>query len=443
MAYPPGAAPETVVTSTFRLGWTGNTLPVSSPREALDAGVGARRADADAAAALAGAGAGARLMWGDLAHLLLHGAHHTGPDDLIHVVERACARVGLREVNVHLADLEQEWLRPLLREGAPLDVDASAAGECYQRERVVTEPAAAPGEVVLWVPLLDGIERLGVLRIVAPDTPEHRWVVTNLAALVAELLVSKDQYGDVFRLAQRTRPMALESELRWKLLPPLSTTGPRAVLAAALAPAYGVAGDAFDYAWLADRLHLALFDAVGHDLHATRVANLALASYRHSRGLGRDLPDTYAAIGTDLARLYPFGDFVTGQLAELDTGSGRLTWLSAGHPRPLLVREGHHVGDLYCPASTPFGVGTGPTAVVTAELAPHDHVVFFSDGIVEARTASGEELGSAGLGAMLEDVMVEPLPAAEIVRRVMRDIRRTCTLRDDAMLVLLHWTGDG
>ncbi len=46
----------------------------------------------------------------------------------------------------------------------------------------------------------------------------------------------------------------------------------------------------------------------------------------------------HAAIDAALAGHYDDVSFATGIIARLATGSGRLEWSCAGHPRPLLLR---------------------------------------------------------------------------------------------------------
>jgi len=117
-----------------------------------------------------------------------------------------------------------------------------------------------------------------------------------VASIAAELIVSKSCFGDNLVLACRLRDMDLAAELRWATLPPLTYTRDRVAISGLLEPAYEIAGDAFDYAVNGDVAHLAVVDAMGHGLEASRMANLAIASYRHSRRRGLDLIGTFQAM---------------------------------------------------------------------------------------------------------------------------------------------------
>ena len=102
-----------------------------------------------------------------------------------------------------------------------------------------------------------------------------------------------------------------------------------------LEPCYDNGGDALDYAVNDGVLHVGVFDAMGHGLAAAGVAAFALSAYRHSRRRGCGLLETYAAMDDAVGDQFPDERFVTAVIAQLDLETGRLTWISAGHPPPL------------------------------------------------------------------------------------------------------------
>src|SRR5205814_863075 len=113
----------------------------------------------------------------------------------------------------------------------------------------------------LWVPIRDGVERVGVLLLAADSFDDALVEGCRLVAtLLAQLLVSKLQYGDSLQRAQRRgHEMSLAAEVRWMILPPLSFATGRLSIACSLEPAYDVAGDAFDYAMDDGVLRFAVF----------------------------------------------------------------------------------------------------------------------------------------------------------------------------------------
>src|SRR4051812_1163518 len=117
------------------------------------------------------------------------------------------------------------------------------AGRAFHRVEVVTSSATG-GSCRLWVPLLNGVERLGVVEVVLPaeSTPDLQEALRALISLVAELVVTKDAYGDVFARLRRRKTFSLAAEIQWELLPPLTFGTERIVITGGLEPAYDIGG---------------------------------------------------------------------------------------------------------------------------------------------------------------------------------------------------------
>jgi serine phosphatase RsbU (regulator of sigma subunit) len=375
---------------------------------------------------------------------LLEASHELAPDELVAAVARAGQAVAAEDVAIYLVDYEQTLLVPLPdgTDRAPLAVDTTLAGRAFAALAVQEADSGAGRR--LWLPLLDGAERLGVLGLTLPSVDDPlRQRCSWLATLVAELILSKGQFTDSYSLTRRRQSMGLPAELQWQLLPPLTFVTPRVVIAGLLEPAYEVAGDAFDYALNGDTAHLAVVDPVGHDLTASVLAAVTVGSYRHSRRAGLDLAATHAAIDQTVAAQFGGERFVTGQLAELDCATGRLQWVNAGHPLPLLVRRAKVVDTLACQPAPPLGLGFGDAEIATAALEPADRVLFYTDGVVEGRNLAGEPFGEARLADLLVRETLAGQPAAETMRRLAHAIlaHQGAKPRDDATMVFLEWPG--
>jgi hypothetical protein len=375
---------------------------------------------------------------------LLEASHNLAPDDVVAVVRRAGKAVNAADVAIYLVDYEQMLLVPV-PDGtgrAPLAIDTTLAGRAFAA--IAVQEADLESGRRLWLPLLDGAERLGVLGLTLPSVDDPlrercRW----LATLVAELLVAKDQYTDTYSMVRRRQAMSLAAEMQWQLLPPLTLVTPRVVIAGLLEPAYEVAGDAFDYAVNGDIAHLAVIDPVGHDLTASVLAAVTVGSYRHSRRTGLDLAAAHAAMDETIAAQFGGERFVTGQLAQLDCGTGRLQWINAGHPLPLLVRGAKVVGTMACQPVPPLGLGLGRPEIATVALEPGDRVLFYTDGVVEGRNLAGEPFGEARLADLVVRETLAGQPAAETMRRLAHAIlaHQGAKPRDDATMVFLEWPG--
>lgn len=377
---------------------------------------------------------------------LIDRAHEMPPQLIAPLVAEEITVIGGRDVTVYLPDYEQLTLVPLpgrgLLVGEPVPIDGSLAGRAFLGDEPV-EQAVEDG-VRVFVPLLDGTDRVGVLAFTAARwDDDDRRLARRFAGLVADVLVTKGMYTDRFFQARRRQPMSLSAEMQWALLPPLIMTNPHVAVAGILEPAYEVAGDSFDYALNDDSLHLAIIDAMGHGLDAAVMATVTMAAYRHARRGDVELRDLYAAMDRAVAAQFDEEHFVTVQLAHLDVSSGRLQWVNAGHPHPLLLRGHRIVRVLDSPTTLPVGFGGTDPLVSEEALEPGDRVLFFTDGITEQHLSGGELFGEDRLIEVLEQVAQDGGSVQETVRRLSHALKsaRVDVTNDDATLFLLEWRG--
>lgn len=372
---------------------------------------------------------------------LLEASHHLPPDDLSEEVRRLAAARGLADVAIYVADYSQRYLVSLGRGAERLEIDTTLAGRAFRTTHRVMGSAEGTGHRV-WVPIIDGRDRIGVMEVVVPDTEEPTLTLArHLAGLVALLIVSKISYGDGLRLRRQGDPFSLAAQLRWGCVPPLTVTVPGLTMSGMLEPVHRVAGDSFDYAINGPTAHFALFDAVGHGLDSARIADLAMAAYRNLRPQHDDLEAIYAGIDTVLTRETRAGQFVTAQLAQLDVPTGRLRLLNAGHPAPILLRQGR-THDLAVAPNPPMGLSMAarePTFVHFLE--PGDSALFFTDGMTDARSADGELFGRQRLADAFAVASQSGESAPELVRRLVGSVlgHATGVLRDDASVFLVRW----
>lgn len=383
--------------------------------------------------------------------LLLEGARHALAGELQPAATAAGRALGV-DVTVHLVDYEQVHLSPLSPDGVGTLVRSPVEGTLPGRafRLATTQVALHDPQPRLWIPLLDGAERLGVLEVVLASSTDLRDPLLReqcewLAKLLGQLVAAADKHGDSVDAARRTRSRTASSELIWNLLPPLSVASDRFELSGMVEPAYDAGGDAFDYAVADDRVSLAVFDAMGHGLGAGLIAAATLSTYRAARRAGSSLVEQATAIDDALARQFPDA-FATGVLADIDLATGRLTYVAAGHPAPLLLRDGRVVSSLEGGRRLPFGLGGDMAPVVAGEAAlqPHDWLVLYTDGITEARDAAGGFFGQDRFVDLLERGAASGQPPAETTRRLTHAVlgHQHGILQDDATILLAHWARD-
>jgi sigma-B regulation protein RsbU (phosphoserine phosphatase) len=378
---------------------------------------------------------------------LLDLRHRGRAEDLPAVLAGAAPLLDAETATVLLVDYGQLMLCPLrgTDPGAaqPLPVENSPAGRAFRTAREAWRDEGDGGR--LWLPLLHGAERLGVLelRMKARPLDEALDDLSVIAALLAELIASRRSYGDAVEHTRRRLPMQLAAEIIWNQLPPLTFAFDGTVVTAVLEPSYDVGGDAFDYAANGDVLHVALFDTVGHGISASAVTTLTLNTYRNARRSGLSLADTYRSIDKWIRAQYR-GSFVTAVLAELDTRTGIYRRINAGHPAEIYLRDGQPRDPLPAPNALPLGLGDmlgrGPT-VVEQQLEPGDVMVLYTDGITEARDVTGALFGRRRLTDFVAADLRRGTSAPELMRHLIQTIvsYEEGDLRDDATAAMLQW----
>ncbi|HEX3334942.1 MAG TPA: SpoIIE family protein phosphatase [Jatrophihabitans sp.] len=380
-------------------------------------------------------------------------AHQTAvPDGFVETLAYALADMGGRDVVLFLIDYAHAELTPhpdVLAHGedpAVASLDGSMAGRVFTSQ----SPLAVEGDDGwhVWVPVSEGADRLGVLAMtLAAWDDETQAACVELGLALAPLVIASAQYTDLPHLLRRRKHMDLAAEMQWALLPPLSFSAAGASVAGLLEPAYEVGGDCFDYAYNSGRLDFAIFDMVGHGLRSAVLGALVLGAYRHGRRAGHDLAALAAAVDA-AARTHP-GDlaFATGILAWLDAATGRLAWLTCGHPQPLIARGATILDAVELAPGLPLGMGGYGSVVgdvVEISLEPGDGVLLYTDGVVEARTPDGAFFGEDRLRDLLAREHAAANLPQEAVRRLVRatiEHSADVGLRDDAGMLYVRWDG--
>jgi len=353
------------------------------------------------------------------------------------------------DVAIYVVDYEQQTLRPLPEPGRtmpePLSIEDSAGGRAFQTIAIVPDQDRHR----VWIPVVDGTERLGVMAVDLPSSWERADAMLldelrAVAALVGHLIQAKSALGDTIEVARRTQPMSVASELVRRLPPPSTFACDRLAVAALLEPSYHAGGDVYDYSVHGDQATLTLLDALGHGTSAALTASLALSALRAARRSGLTLAEMTQA--ADVAMIDEWDDsrFATAFLAKLDLGLGLLRFINAGHPPPALVRGGRVVALLDGGRRLPLGLKDEVPVPAEIRLEPGDRLLCYTDGVIEARDPQGTLFGLERLGRLVEEHSALALPTAEVLRRLSRAVRehRDGVIQDDATLMLIEWQSD-
>ena len=186
--------------------------------------------------------------------------------------------------------------------------------------------------------------------------------------------------------------------------------------------AAGIGGDLYDVVATAGSLRLIVGDVQGKGLGAVHTAAVVLGAFRESAYDAGSLAEIADRLELSLARQVPGEEFVTAVLAEIADDGDAVVILNCGHPAPLLLR-GAWAGFAEPPeADLPLGLADLIDAgrkQYAVPFGPGDQVLFYTDGISEARDDQGRFYPLGEHGALLAGL--DPGPALD---RLYSDIQR-------------------
>jgi len=205
------------------------------------------------------------------------------------------------------------------------------------------------------------------------------------------------------------KELELAREIQKRLLPPSEIEGEHYRVAARNVAARFVAGDFYDVFALGDgALGIAVADVSGKGMGAS----LIMASVKAVLPLvaaNRSVEATLAELNRKLlAELGP-REFVALAYLRCEP-DGRIKLANAGLPDPYVLKDGAAPRPLAVPGSR-FPLGTRRDVEYRAlegRLEPGERLLFFTDGLPEAPTASGDPIGYAALEGLLTGDSISP-----------------------------------
>ena len=248
------------------------------------------------------------------------------------------------------------------------------------------------------------------------------------------------------QLAAQDRELEIAASIQRNLLQRTLPQMPGVEIVPVQRQANLVGGDWYDVGVADGTLFVVVGDASGKGIGAALIATVMLSVLRGERRLGAE-PDAIIRRANEALRESTDPDsFTTLVYATIDGRSGEVTWLNMGHPPPFLLRaradgpaEGHFVEG---PRNGALGWFEEPGLARTdLKLEPGDRLVFYTDGLVEAKTSEGELFGEERLVAeLLEGSELSPEALSEeLIRRVERFA--TGKLDDDLTMLIVEFQG--
>src|SRR5271169_4513541 len=261
----------------------------------------------------------------------------------------------------------------------------------------------------LCIPLIYKDKVIGVLDIEHTRrgyfTEDHVRIMTTLAAQVAIAIENATLYEQIARQEQRLeQDLALARELQFRLLPQKLPVFRNAEVASRFAPARQVGGDLYDFLKYGGQgvTGIAIGDVSGKGAPAAIYAALVSGIARSHANEEPSAAGMLEAINLSLTERPIEGQYVSMIYAIWDDNQRLLQIANSGLPRPIHC----HAGKLEVIQATGLPIGLFSNATydeLNLRGRPGDVFLFFSDGIIDATSSTGELFGRRRLEAIVRD----------------------------------------
>jgi sigma-B regulation protein RsbU (phosphoserine phosphatase) len=246
--------------------------------------------------------------------------------------------------------------------------------------------------------------------------------MANLFGRATQNLVLSGELRSAYEAVDRE--MQIVADIQRSLLPTDVPVIPTLDMAVHYQTSRRAGGDYYDFFPLPDgRWGLLIADVSGHGTPAA-VMMAVTHSIAHTHHEDPDPPSRLLNfINRHLAMRYTNGNgtFVTAFYGIYDPKTRTITYSNAGHNPPRHKRAGGVVvGSLEGGQNLPLGIDADEHYTDAAEtFAPGDSMIFYTDGITEARATSGEMFGLE----RLDHLLLSGEPAApELLRQVLASV---------------------
>jgi sigma-B regulation protein RsbU (phosphoserine phosphatase) len=331
---------------------------------------------------------------------------------------------------------------------------------------LVPEDTLIVGDRGLWISRMEGTDTGGLMGLPATGKPftlhafflftfnaecqivrERR--VYDLSRLLRHFAgeaepptTASGLYLQILDQARREHELRIAADIQRALLPASRYTGAGFEVAATSVACRAIGGDFFDYFQLPrGGFAFVLGDVAGKGPPAALLASVLQGIFTANADRDGTPAGLLTLANRALVRRAIEARFATAVYAVLDR-RGRLTYCNAGHNRPVLIgRRG--VRRLDCGGTI---IGAFEDTIFdeeTHQLESGDVLLAYSDGLTEARDASGEEFGEERLLSCVSANHV--LPAKDLLERVLSTVHAFsagAAQSDDLTMLILRYSGE-
>ena len=347
-------------------------------------------------------------------------------------------------------NLSQQYLDkgPILAEKSEL-YGRTLAGEVTYVQDMATDPrvlypedARHEGLVsILAAPMIYQDRPIGVIRLYTGRQRQFSRFEINMLRAVAQLLGTAIENArlnaDHLEHERVQRQLRLAADVQRRMLPAAPPDLPPFDIAARYVPSLELGGDFYDFIALDGHMGIAIGDVAGKGVAASLLMASVRAALRAYAQDVYDLGEIIARVNVALTRDTLDNEFATLFYGVIDPSTMRMTYCSAGHEPPLLLRDGQ------IQRLTRGGMIVGIDDQQQYEkglltLQRGDLVLLYTDGLTDAQNFQRQHFGRDRVIAAMHDRA--HAPAHDVLNHVLWEMRRFVGLNrsvDDTTIVVI------
>jgi len=306
-------------------------------------------------------------------------------------------------------------------------------------------------DTALCVPLRAGEQVLGMMVVRRADaaksfTAGDEKLLFGLASQAGVALERARMHLQETRRLQLEEELAVARRIQLTLLPAAPPTVPGWSFAATYEAAREVGGDFYDFLDHAlterRRLVIVIADVTGKGVPAALMMAYSRAVLRAESMAGSSPVEVLENANRLMIAERQSRLFLSALYAELDLDACRLTYASAGHDAPILVRAGGaEVRELEAPGVILGAFADTGMESRSVELGSGDTVVFYTDGVTEARDPERRLFGDERLRSAVAEAVAAGGSAESVLESVgaaVAEFTAGAEQSDDLTIVVLQ-----
>jgi serine phosphatase RsbU (regulator of sigma subunit) len=294
---------------------------------------------------------------------------------------------------------EEEWIQLLREEDGPIGINQMAS-------RVKDEKSLDGLKRInafLLIPLVYRDHLVGILMLGEKTTKtnfstEDMTLLSVLSNQIAIAMENARLYNETIEKQRMEEDLRLAREIQRNLLPRFKPQGKDFELAGFNLPSREVGGDYYDFIPLANnQIGIVIGDISGKGIPAAILMSNLQATFRISALHAKSTSEAMHLVNNQIVQTTSVEKFATLFYGVFDAKTRTLEYTNAGHNFPIHWREGRN-----CRYLKEGGLVIGVLKDVLyksarTSLSPGDLLVFYTDGVTEARNKQEEEFGESRL----------------------------------------------